>query len=426
MKRVPKVNFRRRRAVRWRRVPAFVALPLALALTGPVAPAAAADGDFYMPPSTLQCSNGDVLRAEPATASYGAALQIAAQPARVNLPATVTRMMYCSRDNNGVQIAVTGTVLIPLVPWTGPGERPVVGFGHGTVGLGDQCAVSKRLATGEPGESSDAPILEAYLTAGYAIALTDYQGLGTPGAHQYLMRKAQGQAVIDAVRAAQQMSQVDLPDSGPVFFAGFSQGGFSAASAAEIQPTYAPELKLKGLVAAGVPGDLAATVQFLEGSPSDGILLFVVNGLNAAYPKAGIMRMFNEAGLQTVNTAAGQCVEDVTASGSIRSWTLTKDGRTISDHLVNDFGVLLKEQMIGQLKPAVPVVTGISKEDDVVPYEANRGTAKRWCNLGATVQFETVLAPSHGAGSVAVYAESLPWLSGRLLGLPAPTNCGAY
>ncbi|WP_427118181.1 lipase family protein [Pseudarthrobacter scleromae] len=296
---------------------------------------------------------------------------------------------------------------------------------HGTIGLGDHCAVSKRLATGVAGEAGDVPVIEAYLLAGYAIALTDYQGLGTPGTHQYLMRKAQGHAVIDATRAAQR-SGGSLPKNGPVFFAGFSQGGFSASAAAELQPTYAPELSLQGLIAAGVPGDLAATLKFLEGSPSDGILLFVANGLNAAYPKAGIMKIFNEAGTQAVNNAARQCVEDVTANGTIRSWTLTKDGRTLSDHLINDFGNLLSEQMIGRLKPTVPVLTGISNADDVVPYEANRGTAQRWCTLGATVQFETILAPGHASGSIGIYAQSLPWISTSLLGLPSPSNCGAY
>ena len=51
-------------------------------------------------------------------------------------------------------------------------------FGHGTAGIADQCAPSHRKVT-----ESDylAALWNGYLKAGYAVAQTDYEGLGTPG-----------------------------------------------------------------------------------------------------------------------------------------------------------------------------------------------------------------------------------------------------
>ena len=54
------------------------------------------------------------------------------------------------------------------------------------------------------------------------MVATDYEGLGTPGDHPYLIGASQGRAVLDIVRAARQLDP-DLSDQ--VMTAGHSQGG---------------------------------------------------------------------------------------------------------------------------------------------------------------------------------------------------------
>ena len=46
------------------------------------------------------------------------------------------------------------------------------------------------------------PLLQRWLKAGYAVVRTDYEGLGTPGVHPYLVGRSEGRSVLDAVRAA--------------------------------------------------------------------------------------------------------------------------------------------------------------------------------------------------------------------------------
>ena len=45
-------------------------------------------------------------------------------------------------------------------------------------------------------------MLQTFLDAGYVVAATDYEGLGTPGLHPFLVGESEGRSVLDAARAA--------------------------------------------------------------------------------------------------------------------------------------------------------------------------------------------------------------------------------
>ena len=57
------------------------------------------------------------------------------------------------------------------------------------------------------------------------MAVTDYEGLSTPGPHPYLNGEAVADDVVDAVRASRQLG---VPTTGRWVVAGFSQGGHAA------------------------------------------------------------------------------------------------------------------------------------------------------------------------------------------------------
>src|SRR5699024_268392 len=105
------------------------------------------------------------------------------------------------------------------------------------------------------------------LSKGFAVMVTDYEGLGMPGGHTYVVGQSEGRALLDGVRAAQKLPGSGLSTSSPVGLMGYSQGGGAAGWAAELAGTYAPELKLRGTVAGGVPADLLAVAEFAEGGP---------------------------------------------------------------------------------------------------------------------------------------------------------------
>ena len=200
--------------------------------------------------------------------------------------------MYRSTDARGNPVAVTGTYFEPDNPWPGNGPRPLISLAVATHGQGDRCAPSRLFNQGIHFSSgldiafeSEEGFIATMVARGFAIVVTDYEGLGTPGVHTYANRVAQGQAVLDAARAAMRLPATSLDPHGPVALWGFSQGGGAVASAAELAPSYAPELGVVGTYASAPPADLTELLPYADGSVAVGIVGYFLNGLIAAYPE---------------------------------------------------------------------------------------------------------------------------------------------
>ncbi|MCZ7415371.1 MULTISPECIES: lipase family protein [unclassified Streptomyces] len=392
----------------------LLATTASFGLVSSPAQAASDRPEFYEPPATLPAGNGDVIRAEPSVFHL--------DPFRlIEADADVHRIMYRSTDGAGEPIAVTGTVVTPRAAWTGGGERPLVGYAVGTQGLGDHCAPSRQLAAGTEYEGL---FVKGLLLRGYAVVLTDYEGLGTPGDHTYVNRAVSGQAVLDSVRAAQRLPEAGIADDGPVAITGYSQGGGAAAAAAELAPAYAPELDLRGVAAGAVPTDLNAVAETLDGSLYAGFLGYAVSGLAAG---AGIdpAPYLNDRGERFVEEAKRYCtIEAVARHAFTRSSRLTASGEPLSEYLRQPlWKAVVDEQRIGDRRPTVPTLVTHSLLDDVIPYRLGRNLASDWCARGATVEFSWNLGPTHVGGAVAAYPKVFTWLGERFAGERPRSTC---
>jgi hypothetical protein len=109
-------------------------------------------------------------------------------------------LLYRSKSVNGKVVAVSGSLTLPRGPKP-RGGWPVVTYAHGSLGVADPCAPTRGYDAGLL-VSYAYPLLRQFLTAGYAVVRTDYEGLGTPGVHPYLVGRSEGRSVLDAVRAA--------------------------------------------------------------------------------------------------------------------------------------------------------------------------------------------------------------------------------
>jgi pimeloyl-ACP methyl ester carboxylesterase len=136
------------------------------------------------------------------------------------------------------------------------GGWPVIGWGHGTVGVADACAPSASDTL-----SNYAPYLNSWLAAGYAIVAPDYEGLGTPGGHPYLHLDSQGRSLNYAVAAATEA----FPElSNNYALVGHSQGGHAVLGAASLSAEN-PEINLVGAVAIAPITQVLAQSDILEG-----------------------------------------------------------------------------------------------------------------------------------------------------------------
>lgn len=378
------------------------------------------DDDIYTPPSPLpDGDSGDILKSEPA--EYDGAES--------------TRVMYLSRDAHGERIPVTGTVLVPDKPWKGPGERPVVGYGPFTAGMGDRCAPSKNIAgemdSGMPFDVQKF-MMKPLLDKGFAIAQTDYEGLGTPGEHTYVNKFAQGHALLDAVRAAQRLDGTGLPQNGPVGLAGYSQGGGASADAAELHPDYAPELDLKGVYSGAPPSDLSVLADTLDGEYAAGFLGFSLVSLDSAYPQLGIVdELANERGKKVFEAAKEACVGDALLKFPFKQTKhLTKDGKPVAEYVTEEpFKSVLAKLKKGDAELDAPAFVQHAPNDDIVDYGQGKQMAKDWCARGNDVEFQDLPSPlpplSHAYSAPGSASDGADWLADRFTGKPTAGNCGS-
>uniref|UniRef100_UPI003D8BA7FA lipase family protein n=1 Tax=Gordonia sp. B7-2 TaxID=3420932 RepID=UPI003D8BA7FA len=232
----------------------------------------------------------------------------AAPDARVAGAGKVYRVTYLSPDHTGKLIGVRGTVMIPAVKRLG-GWR-VLGYAHGTAGLGDKCTVTDRMG----GRYDN--WLGPWLRDGYVIAASEYAGIGSPGPHTYLDGQTAARNVIDSVRAARNL--VSQKTSGTTsrgyVTGGGSQGGHTAIWATRIASSYAPELVNVGGLVNAPPVDIADYFSLLRpGVPPVAIpdyatyFSYVMAGLDAARPDARVSSYLTPLGRKVVDDAKTLC-----------------------------------------------------------------------------------------------------------------------
>ncbi|MEW9527812.1 lipase family protein [Microbispora sp. NPDC049125] len=354
-------------------------------------------------------SAGDVVEAGPTTVYLvpGKLLEV---------PVNAWHLRYRSTSATGEPDVVSGTLLVPKTSYP-LGRRPIAGYAVGTHGLGDRCAPSASMAQGTEAELA---LVSLMLLKGWAVAVTDYEGLGTPGDHTYMAGISQGHAVLDSVRAAARVPGAGLSPDAPVVVMGYSQGGSSAAWAAQLQPSYAPELRLRGVAAGGVPADLQAVADNLEGTGDFGLAAAAGIGLDAAYPELSLESYLTPEGAALFDAARGDCVADLRARFA---------GHRLSDFTTADvmhrpdWQARLEENRLGGSAPRVPLFLYHATGDEIIPYGVGRTLRDAYCARGVKVLWTGVPAGSHVLGAVEGGPLAVAWLASRVLGLPAIPNC---
>lgn len=394
----------------------FLSAALVAFALAAVAPQASAQlliaDDFYTPPDRLPPGKpGDIIRSRAVMAPLFAT-------------ANVWQIMYRSSDAEKRPVAVTGALLVPKLPYIG--VRPLVVIAPGTRGLGDHCAPSKQMnpLTYSSAVDYEAATYSRLLANGVAVVVTDYQGQGTPGLPPYLVGKPNGYAVLDALRAATRLANAGVSDAAPMGIMGYSQGGQSSGWAGELQPSYAPELDLRGIVAGGTPSDMNDEVNHLNGNltAGAGFAIAAISGLGTAYPQLDLDTYLTPVGREVMERARNACyAEDYLTFGTARIGDITSPDVLTTPAYRDRLG----GSLLGTKRPEAPAYIFHGDIDQVVPYHLGVQLFYSWCSLGATVVFEQLIGFEHVAGSQALALGATTWMLGRLKGLPAPNGCGS-
>lgn len=356
-------------------------------------------GDMYQPPSPLPLG-------EPGALIWAEKVDLPIRP-----PSTIWRILYHSRDRSGEDVAVSGFAFVPKAK-APAGGRPVLAWGHGTVGLGDQCAPSRNIRDHYP------PFGGETLERGGVVVATDYQGLGTPGTQSHAVGVAEGRSVLDSARAV-----AALPNVGPtddVILAGHSQGGAAALFAGQLAAAYAPELAIRGVVSLAPGAELATLIQYLQRSPAIGATLIGAIGLASVYPEIKLASALTPAAFADIERVSSECVD-----ATVQRWSGKTSDAIFTADPVKDPALkrIFVENSPGASDPKVPMLIVHGENDEQVPVGISATLTKRYCRLGATVARRTYRDVNHAGVIEAAKADVLSWLTERLEGKPATSTC---
>ncbi len=340
---------------------------------------------FYKPPKKTPKQHGKLIWAR------NAGGLVPLESARVT-----KNVLYTSKTPLGKRTAVSGSISIPKGK-APKGGWPVVSYAHGTTGIADKCAPSRN-KVGGPAESYISytdPQLNSWLDAGYAVARTDYQGLGTPGTHAFLIGKASGRSVLDIVRAARDLSP---KISKRYLIAGHSQGGHAALFAAGMASKWTPDLKLRGTVAYAPASHMrlqAASLPILT-SPSSlsALASMIVKGATVVSSDVKPNELLNDPVLALYPQTGTECLARLSqpdSLGGIAPSDLIRDGAD-----TDPFFDLLDQQN-PDVATSAPILLAQGEADTTTFKFLTDILNSELVDLGDNVDYQTYPGVDHGS-----------------------------
>lgn len=349
----------------------------------------------------------------------GAFVRAEALPDELSLSAAgrADRILYVSTDGlDGRSLRlVSGAMFLPL------GERPadgwpLIAWAHGTVGIADACAPSRN-----PRSARDTAYLNHWLSQGYAVVASDYQGLGTPGGHPYLASRPAAYSNLDAIRAVQSM---DYGLSGKVVLVGQSQGGGGAFATAGLAASYAPEIDIRGTVATGTPYFTNDTAP-AERDPNavSGVFaysLYIMYLAEQVDPEFRIADYITEAARPVIETTRTRCLMDawrqIEAEGLSEARAFVKPP---TPDLVKHFPLMAYETL--RLKG--PLFMGTGGRDADVPPEGQERLFRDACAAGTVIERRLYADLDHSGTVNGSLADSTPFVQKAFAGEVITGNC---
>jgi fermentation-respiration switch protein FrsA (DUF1100 family) len=361
----------------------------------------------------------------PALAAQPAGTLISVQPFSPTVPgAAAYRVLYNSTDIAGDIIPVSGVIYIPLAP-APPGGRNTVAWAHPTTGVARGCAPSLDETGGLGGitMAQSIPGLALFVAAGDIVTATDYQGMGAPGVHPYLIGQAEGQDIIDSVRAARNLPGADADGRFAVW--GHSQGAQAALFAGQIAKSYAPQLELVGVAAAAPPTDLNG--EFAEPFSGDigrDLGAYIYSTWAATY-HVPVTSIVNPQAVPAMDHAAAQCISSL-AQGidAARAGAALKgDFLSHEPSATPPWPALFAENSPGHAPPGAPLLIVQGTRDPTVEPHWTRSFAAEVCAQHETLDFVEFKGVKHlliGYKSAPLVAG---WIADRFAGVKPPDNC---
>ncbi|KAF5858562.1 hypothetical protein ETB97_004246 [Aspergillus alliaceus] len=273
--------------------------------------------------------------------------------------------------------------------------------------------------------STDTAFLAASLNQGWWVVATDYEGLD---AH-FSAGVISGQATLDGVRSALiEGPKLGLAKDARYAMWGYSGGSIAVNNAAELQPTYAPELNFVGAAAGGNIANLSSTLTTVTGGPFAGLAFGSINGLAKAYPNVSdwLEQSLVPEKKAEFEELANSCLIGESTGGFLKNvYLYFVNGEASFAEDVPQSVMRLAGQMGVHGTPKMPMYIYKPVHDEISPGADTDELVDTYCDGGATVEYIRDLAGGHASLWITGSANAMGWIADRLEGkeVSHPGSC---
>lgn len=357
------------------------------------------------------------------TGSPGAVLEVE-DPPRGPIPvidelgAIVKRVEY--RSTSGLDRSPTVVSGIVVTPKGIPPEGgwTTISFGHGTTGVLDNCGPSEYANL----IGSD-QIIAALVLNGFAVAMSDYEGLGIRGAdHAFLDARSYGYNMIDAVRAARAVFP-GLSDRWISY--GVSLGGMASWAAGELAPIYGGGLDLLGTVSLVPVSNMTGLVDRAERgtlTPDQvPMMAYLVDSVARTLPDDFDRDDYRSAFLRENWAEVLRCIPiDVDITQRVLNSIGVEDVRPRTPRASARLRDYLRYTALPVGVARAPTLIMYSTDDPLIAAPWTEGAIRRACAAGSPIQAIRRIGETHADLDS---GQSVAWMKSLANGWNPPQNC---
>ncbi|KAE9365672.1 secretory lipase-like protein 1 precursor [Stipitochalara longipes BDJ] len=395
-----------------------MAVPVSHLIHPRAAPLPPTEDPFYTPPAGLNDINpGTILRSR----SIG---ELSFQGVVPFTAKASYQLMFRTTDSLGNASAAVTTIIVP----ENANTSRVLSYQFAEDAAWLNCAPSYVVQLGSNPENFGSNGIEtlfiiAALDQGWIVNLPDYEGLQSA----FTSGLQAGQATLDSVRAA--LSSGDLTSISPEAeyqMWGYSGGSLASEWAAELQPSYAPELNFKGTALGGLVPNVTSILLTINKSLFAGLVPPGILGLGSAYPELEtyLDEHLIDSTASTFKKALSQCLaEDITTYAGQDMFSYFDNGE---ETLLNPIpqGVLQATGLMGTHgTPKMPVYAYKAIGDEISPVADTDALITKLCAQGANIQYVRDGLGEHASEEITGSGDAFAFLVDRFNGVPVARGC---
>lgn len=356
------------------------------------------------------------------------------------LPVEAVQLLYRSTGETGEPTVDVTSVLLPPVQVGTPKIVAYQSF-YDSLNPADEpsYAIAGGLTLGGAIPQVESLLFGPELSAGKAIVIADTEGQSA----DFSAGPEYGINTLDSLRAALASPATGLAGAGTkIGLIGYSGGAIATEWAAELAPSYAPDVnsRLVGASFGGVLADPAHNLHYVDGSSQwAGVIPMAVIGVSRAF-HIDLTPYLSEYGKQLYEQLQKASIVEVLGKYPGLTWAqlakpeyATPESIPIYVETVNQLimgtggtptvPLQIAQGAFGELEGTSGDKPGIGEGDGVMIAGDVRTLAREYCERGVAVQYTQYDALGHISTAVPWVTAAIPWLDERFAGRPAPQDC---